>query len=242
MALSFFLGATATKQSSGSKGCSGGSGLLRFARNDGASSRPRAADVPGLFKTLGAIFCNFATPKRVHAPPISNFQDAWKEFKIRQHKIKTSRNKIKVRRNVIQIRRNEIQIQNPSISFFEIEPFQGTSSTRASDAPSREPPTISRDRIIREPKIASGTPARAPLFAAGAVDRRPDNALATAPASKRGSNLTNALSEQQSVKAPSRHGTRCGGCADVLRACRCWRSDRRCRSLLRPTCPDRRRP
>jgi len=62
------------------------------------------------------FLCNAATPKRVDAAPLSNLQDAWKEFKIRRKEIKTSRNKIKVRRNEIQIRRNEIQISLPSIN------------------------------------------------------------------------------------------------------------------------------
>ena len=60
--------------------------------------------------------CNASAPKRVHAPPLSNLQGAWKEFKIRGKEIKTSRNKFKVRRNEIQIRRNEIQISLPSMN------------------------------------------------------------------------------------------------------------------------------
>ena len=50
--------------------------------------------------------CNASAPKRVHAPPLSNLQGAWKEFKIRGKEIKTSRNKFKVRRNEIQIQQN----------------------------------------------------------------------------------------------------------------------------------------
>src|SRR5271165_6956372 len=48
------------------------------------------------------FLCNAATPKRVDAAPLSNLQDAWKEFKVRRKEIKT--------------RRNEIQISLPSIN------------------------------------------------------------------------------------------------------------------------------
>ena len=65
-------------------------------------------------------------PKRVHAAPLSNLQDAWKEIKIRRKEIKTHWNKIKVQRDW---NPNPAE-RNPNLtSFHESSLFNGLSPT-----------------------------------------------------------------------------------------------------------------
>src|SRR5271165_343917 len=119
-------------------------GSARY-RNDPTRCRPR----PGYFTAsvglrplqLGtSVITARGRPKRiaekrhylqrrnaeaVHAPPLSNLQDAWKGFKIPRMEIKTSRNKIKVRRNEIHPAE-----RNPNLgSFHESRLFNGLSPT-----------------------------------------------------------------------------------------------------------------